>query len=58
MIYVIIYVILGILSYFGFKKLIKGNQFEYIFYSVFWPAVWMAIGVGALKDSITDKEKK
>jgi hypothetical protein len=56
MIYVIIYVILGILSYSGFKKLIKGNQFEYIFYSVFWPAVWMAIGVGALKDSITGKE--
>jgi len=51
MIYFIIYVILGVLSYFGFKKLISGSTFEYVWYSVFWPAVWLCVGVGALKDT-------
>ena len=51
MIYFIIYVVLGVLSYFGFKKLISGSTFEHVWYAVFWPAVWLCVGVGALKDT-------
>jgi hypothetical protein len=49
--FIIIYVILGIISYFLFKKLLDtSSPFEKIWYSIFWPATWIVIGIGAFKD--------
>lgn len=49
---IVIYVILGILSYFGFKKIINSTTFENVWYSIFWPATWIVVGIGALKDKL------
>lgn len=48
---IIIYVVLGILSYFGFKKIINSTTFENIWYSIFWPATWVVVGIGKFKDT-------
>lgn len=50
MIYAVIYVILGILSFFGFGKILSANMFEKVWYSIFWPATWIAILIGRIKD--------
>lgn len=48
---IVIYVILGILSYFGFKKIINSTTFENIWYSIFWPATWIVVLIGRIKDT-------
>ena len=49
--FIIIYVILGIISYFLFNKLLDtSSQFEKVWYSIFWPATWVVIGIGAFQD--------
>ena len=47
---IIIYIVLGILSYFGLNKILA-NRFEKIWYSVFWPATWIVFFIGKIKDS-------
>lgn len=48
---IIIYVVLGILSYFGFKKILKSN-FDIVWYSVLWPATWIVVFIGKMKDTL------
>lgn len=52
---VLIYVILGILSWFGFNKILSNSKFEKIWYSIFWPATWIVILIGKIKD-LSDKK--
>ena len=52
---VLIYVILGILSWFGFNKILSTSKFEKIWYSIFWPATWIVILIGKIKD-LSDKK--
>ena len=53
MIYALIYVILGLLSYFGFNKILSGSITEKVWYSVFWPATWIIVTIGTIKDKIS-----
>ena len=48
---IIIYVVLGILSYFGFKKILKSN-FDIVWYSVLWPVTWIVVLIGKMKDTL------
>ena len=47
---ILIYVILGILSFLGFNKILTCTKFEQVWYSIFWPATWLVIIIGKIKD--------
>jgi hypothetical protein len=49
---VVIYVLLGILSYFKFKKILNPSKFDLVWYSVFWPATWIIVIIGKIKDTL------
>lgn len=47
---ILIYVILGVLSFLGFNKILTCTKFEQVWYSIFWPATWLVIIIGKIKD--------